>query len=184
MDNGMLSCEDQYQAIERPMSLRNEERLRYYENASTIHLKRPFQRRFVSPGSPSEFYPKRALYTSSQSQELVPSTSRGRLPIRRSMNEHVGRNDLQLTHPSNFVHHDASSPDGVEEMQFFVEDQNGQLMQYEEDFPNGEEEDEFGWQQEVFQENEEGDFSFINDELEDQEEEEQPVEHHAPVKTK
>jgi transcription elongation GreA/GreB family factor len=186
LDNGILSCDDQYQPIERPLSLRNNERIQYYEDTGGLHLKRPFQRRLMSPGSPSsEFYPKRALYNSNQNQELVPSTSRGRLPIRRNVNEQsvIGRAELQLAHPSNVIHHDASSPDGNEEMQFFVEDQNGQPMLFEEEFPDGVEDEDFEWQPEIYADGEEGDFSFINAELEEQESEEPSAEHHVSSKS-
>lgn len=174
LDSGLLSCEDQYQAVDRPMRLRNEQRLQYYENAGGIQLKRPFQRQVLSPGSSNDFYPKRALYSNNQNQELVPagSSTRGRLPIRHSLNDHsvAGRSNLQMN-SSNLVISNNSSPDQEEDgevegvdMQYYLDGHEGrQQMQYDEEYEDLGEEDLGEWQPEYFDDNN-GDLMFMNEE--------------------
>lgn len=133
--------------------------MRYYEN----QLKRPFQRRVLSPGSPGDFYPKRALY-SNQNQELVPagSSTRGRLQIRQNLNdqEFAGRSNLQLQNVDSI---DPSfDPENGDGMSFYLEDQDGQVM-YDED----ENEDEFN---ELYQIGNDGEMMFM-EELDEQHEE-------------
>jgi hypothetical protein len=110
LDNGILSCDDQYQTVERPMSLRNEQRLQYYENALGLQLKRPIQRRVVSPASPVDFYPKRALYSAStQNQELVPTSSK-----------HINRNSARI---GNLTLNNESSPEPEDGIGYFLDEE-------------------------------------------------------------
>jgi hypothetical protein len=120
--------------------------MRYYENAGGIQLKRPFQRRVLSPGaSPVDFYPKRAFYSGNQNQELVPASSsnRSRIQIHRSLNDQSGRSDMPNT--SNIVFNNDSSPEPEEQdMQYYLEDgADGNQLLYDEEFANEENDDEF-----------------------------------------
>jgi len=71
LENELLGGEEPLQtSIERSLSLRNDQHLRFYDNSHGIQMKRPFKRSFLSPSSPSSsLYTKRPLYTSRKQQQ-------------------------------------------------------------------------------------------------------------------